>query len=281
MCLTKITETSFMFMNAHAIYKLITSFNSQLTCIRYKEKRSSKIWNKFYLDQASKNEFEKSEFSISSSKSKIPELEDIILSILGWNTSACINHSGPENERRIPSFPSKCRNRVFYCFQCYKKLQWTCWIAKARCTPTFVSIFKIVVAIFFQKEDQFRNLIPMFGDFHTEKCLQQSIAKYIRGSGLEETLHRTCVFAVKLSNFVLDGTHCVQSLKGLLIVVNAIKKLKWSAFTQICQSDSTVVFESSMRSLQEAYLRNDSRNYKRYIKHLQTSQLQHLRWYDT
>ena len=66
----------------------------------------------------------------------------------------------------------------------------------------------------------------MFGDFHTEKCLQQSIAKYIRGSGLEETLHRTCVFAVKLSNFVLDGTHCVQSLKGLLIVVNAIKKLK-------------------------------------------------------
>ena len=171
MCLTKITETSFMFMNAHAIYKLITSFNSQLTCIRYKEKRSSKIWNKFYLDQASKSEFEKSEFSISSSGRKIPELEDIILSILGWNTSACINHSGPENERRIPSFPSKCRNRVFYCFQCYKKLQWTCWIAKARCTPTFVSIFKIVVAIFFQKEDQFRNLIPMFGDFHTEKCL--------------------------------------------------------------------------------------------------------------
>lgn len=107
------------------------------------------------------------------------------------------------------------------------------------------------------------------------------MAKYIRGSGLEETLHRTCVFAVKISNYVLDGTHCVQSLKGLLIVVNAIKKLKWSAFTQICQSDSTVVFESSMVSLQEAYLRNDSINYKRYIKHLQASQLQHLRWYDT
>ena len=89
-----------------------------------------------------------------------------------------------------------------------------------------MSISKIAVAIFFQKEDQFRNLIPMFGDFHTEKCLQQIIAKYIRGSRLEETLHRTCVFGVKISKFVLDGTHYVQSLKGLLIVVNAIKKLK-------------------------------------------------------
>ena len=87
-------------------------------------------------------------------------------------------------------------------------------------------VFKIVVAIFFQKKDQFQNLIPMLGDFHTEKCLQHSIAKYIRGSGLEETFHQTCVFGVKISDFMLDGTHYVQSLKGLLIVVNAIKKLK-------------------------------------------------------
>ena len=33
--------------------------------------------------------------------------------ILGWNTSASIKHTCPENTHRIPSLPSKFSNRVF------------------------------------------------------------------------------------------------------------------------------------------------------------------------
>ena len=85
-------------------------------------------------------------------------------------------------------------------------------------------VFRIVVDIFLL--NQFRNLIPVLDDFHTLKYLQHSIAKYIRGSGLEEPFRHTCIFGVKNVDFVLGDTHNVQSFKGLLVVVNAIEKLK-------------------------------------------------------
>ena len=68
---------------------------------------------------------------------------------------------------------------------------------------------RIVLDIFLQKQDQFRNLIPMLSGFHTAKCLQHSIGKYIRGSGLAESLRQTRVFGVKIVDSVLDGTHYV------------------------------------------------------------------------
>ena len=49
----------------------------------------------------------------------------------------------------------------------------------------------------------------------------------------------------------------MRLLKGLLIVANAVKKLKWSAFTQTIQSGSITAFESNMRGLHAAYLIRD------------------------
>ena len=69
----------------------------------------------------------------------------------------------------------------------------------------------------------------MLGGFHTAKYLQHSIGKYIRVSGLEESLGQAHIFGVKIVDSVLDDTHYLQSLKGLLI---SMEKLKWSAFTQ-------------------------------------------------
>ena len=115
-------------------------------------------------------------------------------------------------------------------------------------------LFRIVLDIFLQKQDQFRNLIQMLGGFHTAKWLQHSTGKYIRGSGLEESLRQARVFGVKIVDSVLDGTHYVRSLKGLLILANAVEKLKWSAFNQTVQSDSIAAFESNVRGLHAAYL---------------------------
>ena len=46
------------------------------------------------------------------------------------------------------------------------------------------------------------------------------------------------------------------SLKGLLILANAVEKLKWSAFTKTIQSESTT-FESNTRGLQAGYISKD------------------------
>ena len=69
--------------------------------------------------------------------------------------------------------------------------------------------FKVLADIILQKQDQFRNLIPMLGGFHTVKWLQDSIGKYIRGSALDESLRQTRVFGVKIVDSVLDGMHYV------------------------------------------------------------------------
>ena len=68
-------------------------------------------------------------------------------------------------------------------------------------------VFRMENDIFSQKRDQFRNLIPMLGGFYTTKCLKHSIGKFVRGSGLEESLRQTHVFGVKIADSVLDGMH--------------------------------------------------------------------------
>ena len=90
----------------------------------------------------------------------------------------------------------------------------------------------------------------MLGGLHTAEYIQHRIGKYIRGSGLiEESLHQTCIYGVKFVDSVLENMQYVQSHKELLILVNAVKKLKQSACTQTIQSDSITAFESSMRGL--------------------------------
>ena len=56
----------------------------------------------------------------------------------------------------------------------------------------------------------------MFDGFHTAKCLQHIIGKYIRGSGLEEPFRQKRVFGVKIVDSVLDGTHSVQYSRDYL-----------------------------------------------------------------
>ena len=49
----------------------------------------------------------------------------------------------------------------------------------------------------------------------------------------------------------------MRSLKGLLILANAVKKLKWSAFIQTIQSNSITAVESNLKSLNTNYLSKD------------------------
>ena len=92
--------------------------------------------------------------------------------------------------------------------------------------------FRIVLDIYLEKENEFRNIILMIGGFHTTKCVEHCIGKYIQGSAIEESLRQTQVFAVNVVDTILNGTNYALSLKGYLILASAIGKLKWETFSK-------------------------------------------------
>ena len=94
-------------------------------------------------------------------------------------------------------------------------------------------VFRIVVDIFLQHPLQFQSLVPCLGGFHMAKCAQHCIGKYIRGSGLEDSLLETSIFGIKIVEQFLNGTHYVRSLRGILILAEGIETIKWHAFWKI------------------------------------------------
>ena len=118
-------------------------------------------------------------------------------------------------------------------------------------------VFRIVIDIYLQKPDQFQSIISMLGGFHTAKCFEYCIEKYIQGSVVEESLRQTCVFGVKMVDAVLNGTNYVRSLEGLLILSNAIEMLKWKAFRRTIDVGKFQQFRGVIKSLQVAISSND------------------------
>ena len=78
------------------------------------------------------------------------------------------------------------------------------------------------------------------------KCAQHCIGKYIRGSGLEDSLLETSIFGIKVVEQFLNGTHYVRSLRGILIL--AIEKIKWHAFWKMNEQEQ---FQATIDSLHE------------------------------
>ena len=58
-------------------------------------------------------------------------------------------------------------------------------------------VFRIVIDIYFQRRNQFQNLMPMLGSFHIAKCLEHCIRKYIDDTGIDDCLSQTKVAGVK------------------------------------------------------------------------------------
>ena len=99
--------------------------------------------NEFCLNQTTKDDLEECQFIIRSCQSIIPESEDTTIpSWAGIRALLSITLVPRKHVGFVPYLPvgffPKSSNRVFYNFQCYEKLHSTRWVAKARCTPTFL-----------------------------------------------------------------------------------------------------------------------------------------------
>ena len=86
-------------------------------------------------------------------------------------------------------------------------------------------VFRIVMDIYLQRHNQFQNLIPMLGIFHTAKCFEHCIDKYIDKTGIDNCLSQTKVVGVKPLKSVVKGTNYTGPLKTIVILAHAIESL--------------------------------------------------------
>ena len=64
---------------------------------------------------------------------------------------------------------------------------------KQKTLPVFcnVGVFRIVLDIFQNNLDEFKDLLPMLGGFHMAKTVLHTIGKHVKGSGLDHILEYT------------------------------------------------------------------------------------------
>ena len=70
----------------------------------------------------------------------------------------------------------------------------------------------------------------MLGSFHTAKVVENLICKYLRGSGVEDAVVETGVFGLNAVKSLMNGSHYIRSLRGIIILADALSTLKWEAF---------------------------------------------------
>ena len=96
----------------------------------------------------------------------------------------------------------------------------------------YEGVFRILIDNYLQRQNQFKVLIPMLGSFHTAKCLEHCIGKYIEDTGIDDCLSQTKVAGVKAMKSVFERTNYARSQKAILILAHAIESLKWEAFME-------------------------------------------------
>ena len=91
-------------------------------------------------------------------------------------------------------------------------------------------VFPIVFDIVLSNPKEFDKLIPMLGSFHAAKVVEHCIGKCLRGSRVEDALVETGVFGLKAVESLMNGSHYIRSLRGMIILADALNTLKWEAF---------------------------------------------------
>ena len=88
----------------------------------------------------------------------------------------------------------------------------------------------IIFYIVLSNPEESDKLMPMLGSFHTAKVVEYCIGKYLRGSGVEDARVETGVFGLKAAESMMNGSHYIRSLRGIIILADALNTLKWEAF---------------------------------------------------
>lgn len=91
-------------------------------------------------------------------------------------------------------------------------------------------VFCIAKHIQLIKPEQFKNLVLMIGTFHMVKVFCTCIGKYLDESGIDSIFIETETFGVNAVEQVLSGSHYNRSVKGFLMLGEALMRLMLEAF---------------------------------------------------
>ena len=212
---------------------------------------SIKVAKDLFVDHSFKDSFSKSEFVINATQSIATDSQEVFIPSWAGFQSLISDKKLPKMHVGFVPFLPKPVTEYYTVYTAMKNFTHLAETLNQEALPLFCDegVFRIVIDIYLNEPDQFSTLIPMLGGFHAAKCLQHCIGKFIKGSGLEESLRQTRFFGIKIVDSVLEGSHYVRSLKGLLILANAIEKLKWEAFIKTGCVENTGAFDDDMKSL--------------------------------
>ena len=119
-------------------------------------------------------------------------------------------------------------------------------------------VFRILIDNYLQRQNQFKVFVPMLGSFHTAKCLEHCIGKYIEDTGIDDCLSQTKVAGVKAMKSVFERTNYARLLKAILILAHASESLKWKAFMENTHTTKYAGFLRNIKKLQETLSKKDT-----------------------
>ncbi len=91
-------------------------------------------------------------------------------------------------------------------------------------------VYHIAREITMLHKEEFKNIVLCLGSFHMIKVLLGCLGKYIQGSGAETIFIETSIFGINVVQSVLGGTNYVRSVKGMMLLSEAMDRLRWCQF---------------------------------------------------
>ena len=92
--------------------------------------------------------------------------------------------------------------------------------------------------IYLDETEQFKDMFLCMGPFHWTRVLLKCQGKLLRGSGPDDALIECAVFRTVVIESVLNGSHYVRALTGMLIVEDLIRSLQWKIFWKYKDKDA-------------------------------------------
>lgn len=100
--------------------------------------------------------------------------------------------------------------------------------------------------------------------------------KYLKGSGIEDALMECNVFGTTVIEAIMNGTHYVRSIKGMMIIADAVEKLRWKTFWSVTIKEPVLPLLDKVKLFRQSLLNMNVVECKAYIEPL-SIELQALR----
>ena len=87
--------------------------------------------------------------------------------------------------------------------------------------------------IILHEPESFKDIFLCMGPFHWTKILLRCQGRLLRGSGIDDGLVECGVFGPGVKDSVLNGSHYVRSLTGMLIIEDVIPFSTMARFLEV------------------------------------------------